>query len=117
LYGHENELTQTFGAQVFESMSLRITQEKRTLKYSKEPTTPPAYTTINRNVQTHFIFCPPDGTKLSKFDRPWGSKLQYFSALSQRGASPDGPQVWQFLAIECLPVPELTRSAGIKLNP
>jgi hypothetical protein len=34
-------------------------QEKRTLKYSKEPTTPPAYTTINRIVQTHFIFCPP----------------------------------------------------------
>jgi hypothetical protein len=45
---------------------LRITQEKRTLKYSKEPTTPPAYTTINRNVQTHFIFCPPDGDEAVK---------------------------------------------------
>lgn len=31
LYGHANELTQTAAPQVFESMSLRRTQEKRTL--------------------------------------------------------------------------------------
>jgi hypothetical protein len=32
---------------------------RRTLKYSKEPTPPPAYTTINRSAQTHFLFPLP----------------------------------------------------------
>jgi hypothetical protein len=111
LYGHENELTQTLGAQVFESMSLKITQEKRTLKYSKEPTTTPPYTTINRNVQTHFIFCPPDGDEAVKIWLALGIQIAIFQRIE-----PTRPQVWQFLAAECLPVPELTRSAGIQLN-
>jgi hypothetical protein len=36
LYGQANELTQTPSPQVFESMSLRIAQEKRTLKNSND---------------------------------------------------------------------------------